>query len=117
MAKYKSEAKKQKQAIKRAEYKAGRNAKYKEQKKQELREAERSQTRTREIVSERIEGGIRVRFGLPDDCVVFRVPQFGKRSIREVSRGTVVLVNLAANKLICVARFNLEVNQYLSRYY
>ncbi|RYE19298.1 MAG: hypothetical protein EOP45_12860 [Sphingobacteriaceae bacterium] len=106
MAKHQSDAEKKKQALKRAGYKAQRNAKYKQEKNKKLyhthREAVRSETR--EVVSKRIDSGIRVRFGLPDHCEVFRVLQFGQGKIREVTRGTVVLVNLAANKLICVVR-------------
>ena len=41
--------------------------------------------------------------------MVFRVPQFDESKEKVVTCGTVVLVNLAGNKLICVARFNKEV--------
>jgi hypothetical protein len=63
----------------------------------------------REFVSKKIKTAIKNRFGLPEDCMVFRVPQFGETKERMVTCGTVVLVNLAGNKLICVARFNKEV--------
>ena len=41
--------------------------------------------------------------------MVFRVPQYGEAKEKVVTCGTVVLVNLAGNKLICVARFDKEV--------
>lgn len=118
MAKHQSDAKKKKQAVKRAEYKAARNAKYKQAKNKKLHQKNREAVRseTREVVSKKIDSGIRGRFGLPEDCEVFRVPQFGQRKIREVTRGTVVLVNLAAKKLICVVRFNHEVHWTLPSY-
>jgi hypothetical protein len=48
---------------------------------------------------------------LPENFTVFRIPHFGqggKRKDRVVTFGT-VLFNLAGNKLICGACFNLEV--------
>ena len=84
---------------------------YQKRKKAQQHNAQRDPVRDvgREHVSQRIKAGIKDRFGLPEDCDVFRVPQFGNRKERVVTYGTVVLVNLAGNKLICVARFNKEV--------
>jgi hypothetical protein len=94
--------------------KAARTAEFKKKKNAQKHASQRDPVRdaAREVVNKRIATGIKKRFGLPDDCTVFRVPQFGQRDRRKdrvVTFGTVVLVNLSGNKLICVARFNIEV--------
>jgi hypothetical protein len=99
---------------KRKQTKAARTAEFKKKKNAQKHGAERDPVRdaAREVVNKKIATGIKKRFGLPEDCTVFRVPQFGqgdKRRDRVVTFGTVVLVNLSGNKLICVARFNVEV--------
>jgi hypothetical protein len=99
---------------KREALKAARAAEFKKKKKAQKHASYRDPVRDagREIVNKKIATGIKQRFGLPENCTVFRIPQFGqgdKRKDRVVTFGTVVLVNLAGNKLICVARFNIEV--------
>lgn len=111
MAKPQSEAKRQKHALKQAAQKASKREEHQRKKRARKHNAERDTVRDagRDVVNKKIATGIKARFGLPDDCTVFRVPEFGEGEQRVVTFGTIVLVNLAGNKLICVARFNKEV--------
>lgn len=106
--KYKS--KKKKLQDHRQSYYKLRKAEHQIRKRQQCKNETRDPVRDegREVVHKKVDSSIRTRLGLPEDCQIFRVAQFGARKIRPVNRGTVVLVNLAANKLICVARFNHE---------
>lgn len=106
-----SQPKKKKLADKRVAYKKLRKSEHKQKKRAQQHNATRDFQRDarREVVNMKVDADIRERFGLPEDCQIFRVAEFGARKKRPVNRGTVVLVNLAANKLICVARFNHEV--------